>query len=153
MSAAGEAMAFAYKRKIVYLESKFNYERHENAFDIAWTMELENSNEVITSILCIPLASGSHSTTDWTCIAIGTQSGAVLFYTDSRFLLLTQSWHTEPITDIKAQGGKYHNEEIHVFTSSCVCFIEGHSLFPILRTLRQQYIKCECLLDATSYLT
>lgn len=143
ISPTGEVLVAAHGCKIIFLESKFNYEKQENIFDTIWTIELQNPNDVITSVLCVPLIQllGSQSTTDWTCVLVGLQSGNVLFYTDTRFMLLTQQWSHEPILEIKALSGKLVNEEFHLFTPSCAIIIEGHNLLPILRTLRHQYIK------------
>lgn len=145
ISPTGESMVLAHGTKLVYMESKFIYERQENIFDVCWSCELDIP-DLITSVLCIPLIgqmSGSQNSTDWTCLVIGTSSGSVLFYTDSRYQLMIQQWHPEPVTELKAQSGKHINEELHIFYGSCVCIVEGHNVFPVLRTLRQQYIKCK----------
>lgn len=136
-------MIFAHGSKVAYLESKFNYEKQESLFDLCWTLEIDQ-NELITAVLCVPLigqSSGSSSTTDWTCLIIGTSSGAVHFYSDSRFRLLSQWWHTDSVVNLKCQSGKHVNEELHVLYGDCVCIIEGYNLFPVLRTIRYQHIK------------
>lgn len=136
-------MVFGHGSKVAYLESKFNYEKQESNFDLCWTLEID-PNELITAVLCIPLigqSSGSSSTTDWTCLVIGTSSGAVHFYSDSRFRLLSQLWHTDCVLNLKCQSGKHINEELHVLYDDCVCIVEGYNLFPVLRTIRQQHIK------------
>uniref|UniRef100_A0A336MRX7 CSON006231 protein n=1 Tax=Culicoides sonorensis TaxID=179676 RepID=A0A336MRX7_CULSO len=145
LSPTGESMIFGHGSKIAYLESKYNYEKQESVFDLCWTLEID-PNELITSVLCIPLiglssSSSQSGTTDWNCIVIGTSSGAVHIYSDSRYRLLSQLWHNEPVMNLKCQSGKHVNEELHVLYDDCVVVIEGYNLFPVLRTLRQHHIK------------
>ncbi|XP_063697435.1 rab3 GTPase-activating protein non-catalytic subunit isoform X2 [Culicoides brevitarsis] len=143
LAPTGESMVFGHGSKVAYLESKFNYEKQESNFDVCWTLEID-PNELITAVLCIPLigqSSGSSSTTDWTLIVIGTSAGTVHFYSDSRYRLLSQLWHSGCVVNLKCQSGKHINEEMHVLFDDCVCVVEGYNLFTVLRTIRHQHIK------------
>lgn len=148
MSPTGECIVIGKDSKIIYLESKYNYDTQENIFDACWSLDLSDLNESITAVLCIPLigqSAGSDSATDWSCIVIGTSSGTVHFYTDSRIHLLSQTWNNGPVRKIKAQSGKYVHEEIHILYENCVSIVEGYNLFPTLRTARQNHIKSATL--------
>lgn len=119
-----------------YLESEqiINY-------TINWKGNLENENETITSILCMPVT-GQLSPQEWTCIAIGLTSGLVLFYTDSGEQIFSQQWHNgESVQELRAQSGKKVAEEFYVTYSSCVCIIQGSHLFDVLKNMKQYYFK------------
>ncbi|XP_059616459.1 rab3 GTPase-activating protein non-catalytic subunit [Phlebotomus argentipes] len=143
-SPTGEIMVFGHGAKLIFLSSRWDSDLGQNAFSICWTGDLEDPNDIVTSVLCLPvmaLSTSSQSSADWTLICVGLSSGFVQFYLDFGALLYTQQFHTEPIQSIKAQSGKRSNEEIHISYTSCVCIVQGVHLFQILRTLRQQHFK------------
>lgn len=119
-----------------YLESEqtINY-------TVNWKGNLENENETITSILCMPVI-GQLSTQEWTSIAIGLTSGLVLFYTDSGEQIFSQQWHSgESVQELRAQSGKKITEEFYITFSSCVCIVQGSHLFDVLKNMKQYYFK------------
>ena len=84
---------------------------------------------------------------DWTCIALGFESGYVRFYTENCNLLLEEQFHNEKVCFIKCQSQHHPRpdicpeirpEEIYVHYSSNVCLINGPQLFPTLRNNRSQ---------------
>lgn len=133
-------------------------------YAITWSGVLENQNDIITSVVCLPIVgtnssvsepkfcnyfTSSHSirqffqqsSAEWTCIAIGLSTGSVQFYCDSGFELCTQTWHTEPVHSIKPQTGKKITEELHVTYETCVCIVSGQQLVQTLRFHRYQMQK------------
>jgi hypothetical protein len=62
---------------------------------------------------------------DWTVVAIGLDTGHVLFYGDNGSPIHSQIWHNESVTNLKAQSGKHINEEVYVSYPSCVCMVQG----------------------------
>uniref|UniRef100_A0A1B0FY92 Rab3 GTPase-activating protein non-catalytic subunit n=1 Tax=Phlebotomus papatasi TaxID=29031 RepID=A0A1B0FY92_PHLPP len=143
-SPTGEMLVFGHGSKLIFLTSRWDNDLGQNSYSISWTGELDNPNDIVTSVLCLPvmaLSTSSQSSADWTLICVGLSSGFVQFYLDFGAVLYSQLFHTEPIQAIKAQSGKRSNEEIHIFYTSCVCIVQGVHLFQILRTLRQQHFK------------
>ncbi|GAB0089826.1 Rab3 GTPase-activating protein regulatory subunit [Sergentomyia squamirostris] len=143
-SPTGEMLVFAHGAKLIFLTSRWDQDVGQNTYSICWTGDLENVNDIVTSVLCLPvmaLSTTSQSSADWTVICVGLSSGYVQFYLDFGMMLYSQQFHTEPILSIKAQSGKRSNEEVHIFYSSCVCIVQGVHLFQTLRTLRQHHFK------------
>uniref|UniRef100_A0A6B2EEC5 Putative rab3 gtpase-activating protein non-catalytic subunit n=1 Tax=Phlebotomus kandelakii TaxID=1109342 RepID=A0A6B2EEC5_9DIPT len=143
-SPTGEMLVFGHGAKLIFLTSRWDSELGQNSYTICWTGDLENPNDIITSVLCLPvmaLSTSSQSSADWTLICVGLSSGFVQFHLDFGAMIYSQQFHTEPIQAIKAQSGKRSNEELHIFYTSCVCIVQGIHLFQVLRTLRQQHFK------------
>lgn len=139
-----EVIAFGHGTKVILLGQNWNNEVHLHCYTITWTGELENPNDVITSVICLPVAGQSlhtQSVADWTAIVIGLSSGTVLFYTDSGIQIYAQQWHNESIVSLKAQSGKSIVEELFISYQSCVCVISGVNLFQTLKMMRQQFLK------------
>lgn len=111
-------------------------------YTINWKGNLENENEAITSILCLPII-GQLSPQEWTCIAIGLTSGLVLFYCDSGQQIFSQQWHNngESVIELRAQSGKKIPEEFYITFSSCICIVQGSHLFDVLKNMKQYYFK------------
>lgn len=169
LSPTGELLIIGHGSKFILLTSRWNNE--QTIYSYTLKGELENPNDIITSLICLPIVGTSNvqvrisnfflnyweptiigqfklkNSPEWTCIAIGLSSGHALFYTDSGIELFSQQWHNEPIHAIKAQSGKKINEEIHIFYLSCACIIQGSHLFTLLRTMKSHLQRCWfCLL-------
>uniref|UniRef100_A0A1B0EVF1 Putative rab3 gtpase-activating protein non-catalytic subunit n=1 Tax=Lutzomyia longipalpis TaxID=7200 RepID=A0A1B0EVF1_LUTLO len=143
-SPTGEMLVFGHGAKLIFLTSRWDNDLGQNCFSICWTGDLDNPNDIITSVLCLPvmaLSTSSQSSADWTLICVGLSTGFVQFYLDFGVVLYSQQFHTDPVLSIKAQSGRRSNEELHIFYTSCVCIIQGGHLFQILRTLRQHHFK------------
>lgn len=64
-----------------------------NTYALSWCGELEDSNQIVTSLTCLPMTQSRRSTdgaVEWTCVAVGLVSGLVVFYTDSGVKLFSQ---------------------------------------------------------------
>ncbi|KAG4066663.1 hypothetical protein HA402_007299 [Bradysia odoriphaga] len=136
LSPTGELLVIAHGSKFVLLTSRWSNE--QTTYTYTLKCELENPNDIITSLICLPIVGTTNvqNSAEWTCIAIGLSSGEAKFYSDSGIELFSQQWHNESIHAIKAQSGKKINEEIHVFYLSCVCIIQGSHLFTLLRNMK-----------------
>lgn len=84
---------------------------------------------------------------EWTCIAIGYESGYLRFYTENCSLLLEEQLHNECIVSIKCQSQhsprpdinfELKPEEIYVQYINCICIINGPNLFGILNNYKKQ---------------
>jgi len=162
ISPFADLMAFARK---VYLavyklkHSKDSQQNHstDNEFILTFDTTLTGlePNEVITSLLLVPLVSqqkssfGSH---DWTAIIMGFSSGYLRIYTESGGLLLSQILHDEPIIDIKCQTFQPNTnnnssndqlDEIILVYPSAIVLIEGFTLYQTLRSCRNQLAKTQ----------
>ncbi|KAJ6631749.1 Rab3 GTPase-activating protein regulatory subunit [Pseudolycoriella hygida] len=147
LSPTGELLVIAHGSKFVLLTSRWNNDQTSYTYTIK--TELKNPNDIITSLICLPIVGTSNiqNSAEWTCIAVGLSSGNAIFYSDSGIELFTQQWHNEPIHAIKAQSGKKINEEIHIFYLSCVCIIQGSHLFTLLRNMKNYLQKSKNNVD------
>jgi Rab3 GTPase-activating protein non-catalytic subunit len=137
-----EIVVFAYNNLLAILSSRWNNEKQHNIFCISTKQRLENPNELITSVLVIPISGQQHaSSVDWTLILVGLDSGVVRFFIDSGKEIHTQCFQNEPVQSIKSQSGKRINEEIHISYGSCIVIVEASHLLPVLISLRQQLKK------------
>ncbi|XP_055370994.1 rab3 GTPase-activating protein non-catalytic subunit isoform X2 [Condylostylus longicornis] len=133
-----ETIVFAHGCKLVFMtlqDSHLNYKLPR--YIISYKGELENENEIITSIICLPISNSSNNRADWTCIAVGLSSGLVQFYIDSGIQIFSQRWHTENVLFLKAQSDGRFLDELHVGYLSCVCILQGVQLFNILKNMKQ----------------
>lgn len=159
-SPAGDILALAWNTRIVILISKWDSLEQDdvkNKFHILWDGEIEYKHK-ITSILCLPLiAQGKASVgtgIDWTCLAVGLDSGFLRFYTETGVLLLEEQLHNESILGIKCQsltaprnsGELQTSEEIYVLYNSVICLLQGFPLFSTLRACRNYMarVKANC---------
>ncbi|XP_062561566.1 rab3 GTPase-activating protein non-catalytic subunit-like isoform X2 [Armigeres subalbatus] len=141
LSPAGDILAFGHGSILIILTSKWDRQRQLSVYKIAWKGAIDDPNCLITSVLCTPVVGQGSSQTnvvDFSFIVVGLDSGQVLFYGENGSLVHSQLFHQEPVQAIKAQSGKYINEELYVFHASCVVIIQGSQLFPLLRSLKQQ---------------
>ena len=91
ISPTGEVIALALGEKLALLSSCWNTKVQLSEYTLSWCGELENPNQIVTSILCLPMY-GSNVITgaEWTCIAVGLSSGMVVFYTDAGIKIYSQ---------------------------------------------------------------
>lgn len=144
LSPSGEIFALGHGSKIIVLGAHWDKELQVNHYTITWKFDLENTNDIITSIICIPIlgqSNNAQSSTEWTCIGIGLSTGYVLFYTDSGMELFSKQWHNESVQAIKAQSGKRLNEELYINYMNCVCVVQGSNLIQILKSVKHQLQK------------
>lgn len=142
ISPTGELIAFGHGSKLILLSSHWSNPNQLPSYSITWKGELENPNDIITSIITLPIYGPNVSSgAEWTCIGIGLSSGLVLFYSDSGIQIFSQKWHQEPVQTLKAQSGYGLNEEIYVGYLSCVCILQTNQLLQTLKGLKQNLSK------------
>ncbi|KYQ51818.1 Rab3 GTPase-activating protein non-catalytic subunit [Trachymyrmex zeteki] len=147
-------------KKLLYGDaiSKSRWESQEldeikNKFHVTWHGEVtKEANEWITSVICLPLISlGKATGPDWTCIAVGYNTGFVRFYTETGALLLEEQVHNESVLGIKCQsfclskhaGDAGSSEEVYILYNSGVCILQGFPLFSTLRACRNHLAKVQ----------
>lgn len=90
-SPTGELIALAQGEKLAFLCSVWDFKSQTQSYSLSWCGELENPYQIITSLLCLPMYGKSVSSgAEWTCIALGLNSGMVVFYTDCGIKLYSQ---------------------------------------------------------------
>jgi hypothetical protein len=99
-------------------------------------IQLDNENDIITSILSYPIIGGANYV-DWTCIIVGLSSGGIQFYGDNGALLYEKQLHAEPVLHIKS----YLNEEISVSFPSCVIVFQTMHLISLLKSFKEMYTR------------
>ncbi|KNC27812.1 Rab3 GTPase-activating protein regulatory subunit [Lucilia cuprina] len=140
ISPTGEVIALAQGEKIALLSSCWDNKSQVSTYTLSWCGELEDPNQIVTSLVCLPMY-GRNVTTgaEWTCIALGLNSGMVVFYTDSGSKIYSQSYHEDPVHAIKAYTPPRHSEAeafIYIIYDQCVCTLKGSDLIPHLNSLR-----------------
>ncbi|XP_051155116.1 rab3 GTPase-activating protein non-catalytic subunit [Leptopilina boulardi] len=160
LSPAGDILALAWNTRVVILISKWDSlepDDVKNKFHILWDGEIEYKHK-ITSILCLPLVAQGKASVgtgiDWTCLAVGLDSGFIRFYTETGVLLLEEQLHNESILGIKCQslsaprhsGESQSSEEIYVLYNSVICLLQGFPLFSTLKACRNYMarVKANC---------
>uniref|UniRef100_A0A182ILN3 Rab3-GAP regulatory subunit N-terminal domain-containing protein n=1 Tax=Anopheles atroparvus TaxID=41427 RepID=A0A182ILN3_ANOAO len=141
LSPAGDILALGHGSILVVLASRWDRQRQLNVYKTVWRGAIDDTNRIITSILCTPIVGqgqSSQSMVDFSYIIVGLDSGEVLFYGENGTLIHSQIFHQEPIQALKAQSGKHINEELYVMYPSCSVILQGSQVFPLLRSLRQQ---------------
>ncbi|XP_034098251.1 rab3 GTPase-activating protein regulatory subunit [Drosophila albomicans] len=140
MSPTGETIALAQGEKLAFLSTYWDSNAQENTYALTWCGELENTNQIVTSLLCLPMTHLVRSTdVDWTCVAVGLTSGMVLFYTDTGVKLFSQCCQEDAVLGIKLLSPPRHSEAdalLYFIYSSCMCFINGQDILPILANCR-----------------
>uniref|UniRef100_A0A1B6DPT0 Rab3-GAP regulatory subunit N-terminal domain-containing protein n=3 Tax=Clastoptera arizonana TaxID=38151 RepID=A0A1B6DPT0_9HEMI len=166
LSPTGELLVITHKTNLVILTSKWDSQEESNAktkYHITWTGDpCQEPNEVITSVLCLPLAATQSSRTalcapDWTCISLGFSSGALRFYTETGSVLLSEIFHEGPVTGLKCQTfttSKHTfapelSDELHVVYKNVMCSIFGFVLSNTLRTCRNQLARVQANIEET----
>ncbi|XP_066592229.1 rab3 GTPase-activating protein non-catalytic subunit [Prorops nasuta] len=158
LSSYGDILALAWNTKLIILAAKWDLQQQDeikNKFHIVWNGSIaHDQKEWITSILCLPLmAAGKASTigSDWTCVAVGFNTGYVRFYTETGSLLVEEQLHNEPVLNIKCQsfsppkhsGDPGLVEEVHIVYSSTVCILQGFPLFSTLKACRNHLARVQ----------
>ncbi|XP_034471990.1 rab3 GTPase-activating protein regulatory subunit [Drosophila innubila] len=140
MSPTGETIALAQGEKLAFLSTCWDSRTNENTYAMSWCGELENANQIVTSLMCLPMTHVVRSTdVDWTCVAVGLTSGMVLFYTDAGVKLFSQCCQEDPVLGIKLLSPPRHSEVdalFYIIYSNCMCFINGQDILPILANCR-----------------
>ncbi|KAH8377456.1 hypothetical protein KR093_005593 [Drosophila rubida] len=140
MSPTGETIALAQGEKLAFLSTCWDSRSNENTYALSWCGELENTNQIVTSLLCLPMTHLVRSTdVDWTCVAVGLTSGMVLFYTDAGVKLFSQCCQEDTVIGIKLLSPPRHSEAdalLYIIYKSCMCFINGQDILPILANCR-----------------
>ncbi|EGI58384.1 Rab3 GTPase-activating protein non-catalytic subunit [Acromyrmex echinatior] len=156
MSSVGDVLTIAWNTKMIIFASKWESQELDeikNKFHVTWHGEVTNeANEWITSVICLPLISlGKATGPDWTCIAVGYNTGFVRFYMETGALLLEEQIHNESVLGIKCQsfclskhaGDAGSSEEVYILCNSGVCILQGFPLFSTLRACRNHLAKVQ----------
>uniref|UniRef100_A0A1B0G281 Rab3 GTPase-activating protein regulatory subunit n=1 Tax=Glossina morsitans morsitans TaxID=37546 RepID=A0A1B0G281_GLOMM len=140
ISPLGELVALAQGEKIALLSSCWNDKSPTVTYTLVWCGELDDPNEIITSVLCLPmLGSNVSSGAEWTCIVFGLSSGKIVFYTDGGMKIFSQCFHEGPVLNVKAYSPPRGSEAepfIYFTYESCLCFMKGLDFIPHLNNLR-----------------
>ncbi|EDW04033.1 rab3 GTPase-activating protein regulatory subunit [Drosophila grimshawi] len=137
MSPTGEAIALAQGEKLAFLSTYWDSRGHEYTYALNWCGELDDGNQIVTSLLCIPMMRATD--VEWTCIAVGLASGMVIFYTDAGVKLFSQCCQEDSVLGIKLLSPPRHSEAnalLYIVYSGCMCFINGEDILPILANCR-----------------
>ncbi|XP_020714261.1 rab3 GTPase-activating protein regulatory subunit [Ceratitis capitata] len=136
ISPTGELIAFGQGEKLALLSSQWDNKSQVSTYVLSWCGELDDPNQIITALLCLPIyGKGVSAGAEWTCIAIGLNSGMVLFYTDAGIKIFSQCYHEDPVLYIKAYSPPRHSEAdsfMYITYDECMCIIKGAELFPLL---------------------
>ncbi|KYN05982.1 Rab3 GTPase-activating protein non-catalytic subunit [Cyphomyrmex costatus] len=156
LSSVGDVLTIAWNTTMIIFVSRWESQELDeirNKFHITWHGEVtKEANEWITSVICLPLISiGKAAGPDWTCIAVGYNTGFVRFYTETGALLLEEQIHNESVVGIKCQsfclskhaGDAGSNEEVYILYNSGVCILQGFLLFSTLRACRNHLAKVQ----------
>ncbi|XP_011867748.1 PREDICTED: rab3 GTPase-activating protein non-catalytic subunit isoform X2 [Vollenhovia emeryi] len=156
LSSVGDVLAMACNTRMIIFVSRWDSQEIDevkNKFHVTWHGEVtREANEWVTSVICLPLISlGKAAGPDWTCIAVGYNTGFVRFYTETGALLLEEEIHNESVLGIKCQsfclpkhaGDAGSNEEIYILYNSGVCILQGFPLFSTLRACRNHLARVQ----------
>lgn len=140
VSPTAEVLAIGHGAKLVLMSTRWDNELQNHKYTVTWKGDLENPNDIVTSIICLPIVGASSSSAaDWSCIAVGLATGIVQFYTDFGLEIYAQQWHNEPVQCIRAQSGRKITEELHIMYGTCVCIVQGTHLFQTLRSTKHHH--------------
>ncbi|KAG7206612.1 hypothetical protein KM043_000293 [Ampulex compressa] len=159
LSSAGDVLAMAFNTRMIVLVSRWDSQEAgevKSKFHIIWHGEVtKEQNEWVTSLICLPLVSlgkvSAGTGPDWTCIAIGFNTGFVRFYTKTGALLLGEQLHNESVIGLKCRslraarhsGDVGSCEELHVIYGGAVCTLQGFPLFSTLRACRNHLARVQ----------
>ncbi|KAL5279820.1 RAB3GAP2 family protein [Megaselia abdita] len=137
ISPTHELMVFGHGCKLIFLSR--TSDGTNSSYTVSWSGEIQNPNEVITSVLCLPIfghnvASGA----EWTSVAVGLSSGLVVFYTDSGIQIFSQRWSQEQVISIKAYS-RSNEEVIQIGYLKCICILQSTHLVSVLRSQKNYY--------------
>ncbi|ALC39415.1 rab3-GAP [Drosophila busckii] len=122
-----ETIALAQGEKLAFLTTCWNSRGNENTYALSWCGELEDANQIITSLTCLPITQSPKSAdVDWTCVAVGLASGLVVFYTDAGVKLFSQWYvpdrHQLPNSEVVPyQKYKFKRERECIINDAAVC--------------------------------
>ncbi|XP_055855736.1 rab3 GTPase-activating protein non-catalytic subunit [Episyrphus balteatus] len=134
ISPTSELIALALGEKLALLSSQWDNKSQLATFAPSWSGEIVNQNEIITSVICLPMYGKNVSSgAEWTCVAVGLSSGFVNFYTETGIKLFSQQCHDSAVYGIKSLY-KRASEESHLYIlyDIGVCIFKGDDLFPFL---------------------
>ncbi|CAL1542170.1 unnamed protein product [Lymnaea stagnalis] len=154
LSPTNDVLAIAHEHKICVLTQKWDPKKKGEEIDSNLTPVWEASlgiddREMITAVLCVPLASQKRSTQggpDGTCIIVGFSSGFVRMYSEVGVLLLSQLLHTERVERLKCRtyshprflGMAETHDELLIMYTKAIVSIDGFSLIQSLRACQNQ---------------
>ncbi|XP_002069254.2 rab3 GTPase-activating protein regulatory subunit [Drosophila willistoni] len=144
VSPTGEMIAFAQGEKLAFVTSCWSSQgENHNTYSLSWCGELEDANQIVTSIACLPMTTttnlASTSSVEWTCVALGLTSGLVVFYADNGKKLFSQCCQEDPVISIKLKSPPRHSEGdslLYLVYGRCVCFIKGQDILATLSNCR-----------------
>ncbi|XP_071637599.1 rab3 GTPase-activating protein non-catalytic subunit isoform X3 [Temnothorax longispinosus] len=156
LSSVGDVLTMAWNTRMIIFVSRWDSQELGEVkykFRVTWHGEVtKEQNEWVTSVICLPLISlGKAAGPDWTCIAVGYNTGFVRFYTETGALLFGEQIHNESILGIKCQsfclpkhaGDAGSSEEVYILYNSGVCILQGFPLFSTLRACRNHLAKVQ----------
>lgn len=134
ISPTSELIALALGEKLALLSSQWNNKSQQATFAPSWSGEIVSSNEIITSLICLPMYGRNVSSgAEWTCVAVGLSSGYVNFYTETGIKLFSQMCHDSAVYGIKSLYKRDADESIlYILYDVGVCILKGDDLFPFL---------------------
>ncbi|XP_016977703.1 rab3 GTPase-activating protein regulatory subunit [Drosophila rhopaloa] len=141
ISPTGELIALAQGEKLAFLSTCWSSHRNANTYVLSWCGELEDRNQIVTSLTCLPMthSRSSDGAIEWTCVAVGLVSGMVIFYTDSGVKLFSQCCQEDPVIGVKLESTPRHSEAdslLYIVYPRCLCFIKGQDILPTLTNCR-----------------
>ncbi|UJR30170.1 hypothetical protein I4U23_017710 [Adineta vaga] len=152
----------AFDQQIVVSTAKNKGSSQEQSnFTASFDTKLQvESNERITSVLCLPIASSTkRSSPEWTCIIVGFTSGYVRMYTEDGILLFSQIFHDESVVQLKCHTQFPSHirslieqpDELYIqYRSSILVVIDGLSLYQLLKVCRDHALKSTNMLSSSS---
>ncbi|XP_043658733.1 rab3 GTPase-activating protein regulatory subunit [Drosophila teissieri] len=141
ISPTGELIAMAQGEKLAFLSTCWNSHGNGNTYVLGWCGELEDRNQIVTSLTCLPMTQNKSTdgAIEWTCVAVGLCSGMVIFYTDSGVKIFSQCCQEDPVIAVKLQSAPRHSEAdslLYIVYPRCLCFIQGQDILPTLTNCR-----------------
>ncbi|XP_017152440.1 rab3 GTPase-activating protein regulatory subunit [Drosophila miranda] len=141
ISPTGELIALAQGEKLAFLSTCWTSNGHANTYAMGWCGELEDPNQIVTSLTCLPMTQSRNTdgAIEWTCVAVGLVSGLVVFYTDVGQKLFSQCCQEDPVIGVKLQSPPRHSDGdalLYIVYSRCLCFIKGQDILPTLTNCR-----------------
>ncbi|KAK0425669.1 hypothetical protein QR680_009314 [Steinernema hermaphroditum] len=113
-----------------------------------------NMDGYIASICILPVASPGNrksdtSVYDWTCIAVGLDSGFVNFYSERGALLFSERVSHHPAKSLRfGKSNKAGGQELAILTENQIVVFEGLSLYNTLRNARAKIARDEETVEA-----
>ncbi|XP_052851167.1 rab3 GTPase-activating protein non-catalytic subunit [Drosophila gunungcola] len=156
ISPTGELIALAQGEKLAFLSTCWSSHGSANTYVLGWCGELEDRNQIVTSITCLPMthSRSTDGAIEWTCVAVGLVSGMVIFYTDSGLKLFSQCCQEDPVIGVKLESAPRHSEAdslLYIVYPRCLCFIKGQDILPTLTNCRHNVQRSA--LERSSYPT